>query len=187
MATKKSIRKIPVSDAGEKPVKSRKAVAKKAERLSLDTFTVSQAELAAILGIATSNVTPMVQAGLMVKDSDGRFNLRDSVSGYCKRMRERKGGLASPGSKSELDVETARWKLENIKAKNRDWRMQRDREVALEIIRSLTTAMTDFREQAKMNPGLVDAIDELLGRIGSVNVDSVSIAVEGEVDDDDDE
>ena len=77
--------------------------------------------------------------------------------------------------------------MENIKARNRDWRMQRDREVALEIIRSLTTAMTDFREKAAMNPGLVVAIDELLGKIGSVNVDSVSIAVEGDEDDNDDE
>lgn len=162
----------------------KKPTAKKPEKLDLDNFTVSQTELASIIGLATANITPMLQNGMMTKDADGRFNLRDSVSGYVRRMRERKEGVAS---KSSIDAETARWKLENIKAKNRDWRMQRDREVALEIIRVLTTAMTDFREKAKMNPGLVEAIDELLSRIGSVSVDMVALSVEGDDEEDDDE
>lgn len=156
---------------------TKRTTRKTPEKLDLSTFTVTQADLATILGIATSNITPMVQAGLMVKDEDGRFNLRDTVSGYCKRLKDRKEGKAS---KSDIETETSAWKLDNIKQKNRDWRMQRDREVALEITRTLTNAMNELREKAKMNPALVEEIDRMLESIGSVNVDSVSLAVEGE-------
>lgn len=156
---------------------TKRTTKKTSEKLDLSSFTVTQADLASILGIATSNITPMVQAGLMVKDENGRFNLRDTVSGYCKRIKDRKEGKAS---KSDIETETSAWKLDNIKQKNRDWRMQRDREVALEITRTLTNAMTELREKAKMNPALVEEIDRMLEAIGSVNVDSVSLAVEGE-------
>jgi hypothetical protein len=156
----------------------KKTVRKKAEKLDLDTFTVSATELGYILGLATSNINNMVQNGNAVKDADGKFNLRDTVSGYCKRLRDKKAGDGK--SKTDIDIETSAWKLDNIKQKNRDWRMQRDREVALEITRTLTNAMNELREKAKMNPALVEEIDRMLEAIASVNVDSVSLAVEGE-------
>lgn len=161
---------------------AKKTVKKTAEKLDLATFTVTQADLASILGIATSNITPMVQAGLMVKDEDGRFNLRDAVSGYCKRMKDRKEGKQS---KSDIDTETAKWKLQNLVAKNRDWRMNRDRQIATEILNKLAGAMMNFREQAKMNPALVTAIDEMLSGIGSVNVDEIPSIIEGGDEEDD--
>lgn len=162
--------------------KSAKSSAKKPAKLDLDTFTVSQTELATIIGLATANITPMLQNGMMVKDADGRFNLRDSVSGYVRRMRERKDGAQS---KSSLETETAFWKLQNIKMKNRDWRMQRDRMVGQEILNRLGSAMGEFREKAKLNPGLVELIDEMIGRIESISVDDVSAVVEGGDEEDD--
>ena len=65
-----------------------KPAKKKFEKLDLDTFTVSLNELAYILGLASGNITVMVQNGAVVKDADGRVNLRDTVSSYCRRMRE---------------------------------------------------------------------------------------------------
>lgn len=165
------------------PKATNKAVKAKPEKLDLDTFTVSQTELGYILGIATANISPMVQSGVMVKDEDGRFNLRDTVSAYCKRMRERKDGKAS---KSDIEVETSKLKLDNLRLKNRDWRMTRDRMVATEILNRLSGAMMTFREQAKLNPALVDAIDELIASIASVNADNVSLIVEGDDEEDDD-
>ena len=64
--------------------------------------------------------------------------------------------------------------------------MQRDRECALEILHSLATAVGELKEEAKMNPALVDAFDRLLSKIEAVNVDSIALAVEGEEEEDDD-
>lgn len=163
--------------------KTAKTTAKKSEKLDMDTFTVNQPELATILGLATPNITAMIQNGNLVKDSDGRFNLRDSVSGYCKRLRERKGGVRS---KTDIDTETAKLKLDNLRIKNRDWRMQRDRQVATEILSKLAGAMMTFRDMAKLNPALVDAIDELVSSIQAVNVDDIAVIIEGEDEEDDD-
>ena len=157
--------------------------AKKSEKLDMDTFTVNQPELATILGLATPNITAMVQNGNLVKDSDGRFNLRDSVSGYCKRLRERKGGSRS---KSDIEIETANWKLDVIKQKSRDWRMQRDRECALEILHSLANAVSELKEEAKMNPALVEAFDRILSKIDSVSVDGIALAIEGDEEEEED-
>lgn len=176
MTTTKSTAKSTTKKTAAKTVK--KAVRKKAEKLDLDNLTASATELAYILGIATSNITVQVQNGGMVPDADGRFNIRDTVSAYCRKWREKKAGDGK--NKNDIDIETSAWKLDNIKQKNRDWRMQRDREVALEITRTLANAMQDFREMAKLNPALVTAIDDMIAKIGSVNVDSVSLAVEGE-------
>lgn len=178
-----SAKKTTTKSAKTKAVKTPKTTKGKPEKLDLDTFTVSQTELGYILGIATANISPMVQSGVMVKDEDGRFNLRDTVSAYCKRMRDRKDGKAS---KSDIDTETAKLKLDNLRLKNRDWRMTRDRMVATEILNRLSGAMMTFREQAKLNPALVDAIDELIASIASVNADNVSLIVEGDDDEDDD-
>ena len=174
--TTKSTTKKTATKTATKTVK--KTVKKKAEKLDLDTLTASATELAYILGIATSNITVQVQNGGMVPDEDGRFNIRDTVSAYCRKWRDKKAGDGK--SKSDIEIETSAWKLDNLKQKNRDWRMQRDREVALEITRTLTNAMNELREKAKMNPALVEEIDRMLESIASVNVDSVSLAVEGE-------
>ena len=180
----KTTKKVVKKAASKTSSTSKKSASK---TVKVKELRVTQADMAYVLGVTAPNVLGLTQSGSLTRGDDGLYDLVTNVSGYCRALRERKTGGASTGSKSSIDVETAKWKLENIKSRNRDWRMQRDREVALEIIRSLTTAMTDFREKAAMNPGLVAAIDEMLGRIGSVNVDSVSIAVEGDEDDNDGE
>ena len=174
MTTSKS-----ASKTTKKTVAKKSAV--KAVKIDLKTLEVGGSEIANCLGVTTGNVTGLCQSGTISKNENGKYYLEETIRSYCRAMRERKSG----DSKSELDIETARWKLENIKAKNRDWRMQRDREIALEIIRALTNAMTEFREQAKLNPALVDAIDEMISKIGSVDVDGISQIVEGGDEDDD--
>ena len=78
------------------------------------------------------------------------------------------------------------WKLQNIKQKNRDWRMSRDRMVATEILGRLTNAMLELREMAKLNPALVEAIDKMVQMIGSVNVDDIPTIIEGSDEEDED-
>ena len=167
--------------------KTTKAVAKKTvkkpEKLDLDTFTVSQTELGYILGIATANISPMVQAGVMVKDADGRFNLRDSVSGYCRRMRERKSG----DSKSELELENIALKNEKLKEQLRSWRMQRDREVGLAIIQSLRSTMNRLKDECKLVPAICEVIDGMVDAIEKVDITEISYEIEGETDDDEEQ
>lgn len=166
--------------------KTTKTVAKKAvkkpEKLDLDTFTVSQTELGYIIGLATANISPMVQAGVMTKDADGRFNLRDAVSGYCKRMRDRKEGNGK--SKTDLELENIALKNEKLKEQLRSWRMQRDREVGLAIIQSLRTTMNRLKDECKLVPAISEVIDGFIDAIDKVDITEISYEIEGETDDD---
>lgn len=160
---------------------TKKTTAAKKEKLDLATFAVTQAELASILGLATSNITPMVQNGMMVKDEDGKFNLRDSVSGYCKRMREKRSG----DSKSELELEQVFLKNEKLKTQLQSWRMQRDREVGLAIIQGIVTTMTKLKESCRLVPKLPEEIDEFIRVVQDIDLEKISYLIEGETEDDD--
>ncbi len=151
--------------------------------VDLDTFVVNGSELAQIFGVAQTNLTKMEKSGVLTKDEDGFYNLRDNVSAYMKRQRELRQSVGR--TKSDIETETAQWKLDLIKQKSRDWRMQRDRECALEILHALANAVSELKEEAKMNPALVDAFDHVLSKIEAVNVDSISLAVEGEEEEED--
>jgi len=155
----------------------------KPEKLDLDAFTVTQTELGYILGIATANISPMVQAGVMTKDADGRFNLRDAVSGYCKRMRDRKEGNGK--SKTDLELEHIALKNEKLREQLRSWRMQRDREVGLAIIQSLRTTMNQLKDECKLVPAICEVIDGFIDAIEKVDITEISYEIEGENDDDD--
>ena len=160
---------------------TKKTATAKKEKLDLATFAVTQAELASILGLATSNITPMVQNGMMVKDEDGKFNLRDSVSGYCKRMREKRSG----DSKSELELEQVFLKNEKLKTQLQSWRMQRDREVGLAIIQGIVTTMTKLKESCRLVPKLPEEIDEFIRVVQDIDLEKISYLIEGETEDDD--
>lgn len=160
---------------------TKKTATAKKEKLDLATFAVTQAELASILGLATSNITPMVQNGMMVKDEDGKFNLRDSVSGYCKRMREKRVG----DSKSELELENTFLKNEKLKTQLQSWRMQRDREVGLAIIQGIVTTMTKLKESCRLVPKLPEEIDEFIRVVQDIDLEKISYLIEGENEDDD--
>jgi len=161
--------------------KSAKKPEKKPEKIDVKSLDVTQTDLAYCLGITTANITGFIQTGLMKKNSNGRMNLVECVSAYCKSLRDRKSGNA----KSELDIELNTWKVANLKLKNKDWRMQRDRLLVSEILKSLSEAVGGLREKAKMNPALCDEIDHLLSCIGRIDVEAISLAVEGDETEDD--
>lgn len=154
---------------------------KATKSLDIKALEVTQTDLAYCLGITTANITGFLQNGLLKKNANGKMDLVESVSTYCRSLRERKAG----SNKTSIDEETAKWKLQNIKIKNRDWRMQRDRMVATEILKTLSESMGELRELAKLNPALCDEIDAIVSRIGRIDVDSISLAVEGDDEEDD--
>ena len=175
MTTKKLQKDDKVSSPKEK--KSAKKAVKKLDVKSLNG-TVS--DIAYLIGVTTPNINQLLQSGVMRKNDDGTMNYVDNVSSYCRAMRERKAG----SSKTDIDKELSMWKLLNLKQKNRDWRMQRDRMVATEILRVLANSMGEIRELVKFNPALADEFDAVIARIGSIDVDDISLAVEGDEEED---
>ena len=178
MATEKKTTTKKTTTTKKKAVK--KTTKKTVEKLDLDNLTASATELAYILGIATSNITVQVQNGGMVPDENGRFNVRDTVSAYCRKWREKKAG----DSKSELELENVALKNERLKEQLKSWRMQRDREIGLAIIQAVTTAMENLKNECKLVPRLPEAIDEFIAKVKDIDLEQISYLVEGENEDD---
>lgn len=138
-------------------------------------------ELGYLLGLGTSNIAGFVQTGLMRKTSGGKLPLMESVSAYCRSLRERKAG----SSKSDLELENIALKNEKLKEQLRSWRMQRDREVAMVILEAQRNTLQKLREECKLVPALVEAIDEYIGCIDRTDIEQISCTVEGEQEDED--
>ena len=65
---------------------------------------MSEAEIAAFLGIATSQVRTKTRDGILVKDGRGRWNVRESLQGYLSQLRDgaiRGGGQVPDDLKAE--------------------------------------------------------------------------------------
>lgn len=66
--------------------------------------TMTEAEIAAFLGIATSQVRTKTRDGILLKDGRGRWNVRDSLQGYLSQLRDgaiRGGGQVPDDLKAE--------------------------------------------------------------------------------------
>ena len=188
---KKSATKPASKSAAKKPSKptAKKSVAsaskpspKPAEpKMDVTTLEVAQSELARCLGLASQNVATLVQTGTLRKSSSGKFPLVESVSAYCRSLRERKAG----SNKSDLELENIALKNERLKEQLRSWRMQRDREVAMAILEAQRNTLQKLREECKLVPALVEAIDEYIGCIDRTDIEQISCTVEGEQEDED--
>lgn len=152
-----------------------------ANKVKIKELNCSGSEIAYVIGVTTAAITQMEQTNTIHRNEDGTFNLVDAVSSYCRALRDRK----KESNKSEIELETAQYKLLNLKIKNRDWRMQRDRLIATEVLKALTEAVGGLREKAKMNPALCEEFDHVLSQIGRIDVDSISLLVEGDEEEED--
>lgn len=160
----------------------KKTKEKTREKIDVKTLDVTQTDLAYCLGITTANITGFIQNGLLHKNSNGRMNLVECVSTYCKSLRERKAGTG----KSDLELENLALKNEKLKESLRTWRMQRDREVAMAILDAQRNAMQRLRDECKLVPALCQVIDGMIDCINRVDVENISYTVEGETDEDND-
>lgn len=178
-STAKTAAKTAPKTAAKKPAKKpAKAADPKADVRKL---AVTPTELALCLGLAVANITTLSQTGTLRRGSGGRFPLVESVSAYCRAVRERKNG----GSKSDLELEHIALKNEKLKEQLRSWRMQRDREVAMGILEAQRNVLQKLRDECKLVPALVEAIDQYLAEIDRVDVEQISYTIEGEAEDDD--
>lgn len=141
---------------------------------------VGGSELAQWLGVSMSAITGMRTAGKLTQGEDGKYNLKDEVLRYISELKERK----SKREGGSIEEETAFWKLQNLKQKNRDWRQQRDRMVATEICKALIATLQELKGSATDAPRVVEAIDATIKAVDAIDVDLISMAVEGETEDD---
>jgi len=165
-----------------KPTKTATVTKRKLQTTSnvdINSVELSQTDLAYCLGITTANITGFIQNGLLKKNANGKMDLVECVSTYCKSLRERKAGTG----KTDLELENLALKNEKIKEALRSWRMQRDREVAMAILDAQRNAMLKLREECKLVPALVEVIDGMLSNIDKTDVADICYTVEGETED----
>ena len=159
---------------------TKKVVKKATEKIDIKALDCTQTDLAYCLGITTANITGFIQNGMMKKNANGRMNLVECISTYCKSLRERKAGTG----KTDLELENLALKNEKLKESLRSWRLQRDREVAMAILEAQRNAMQRLREECKLVPALCQVIDGMIECINRVDVDNISYTVEGETEED---
>ena len=164
-----------------KKTTAKKTAAKKPERFKIKELEGTGADVAYLIGVTSANITQLEQTNTIHRLDNGMFNLVDSVSSYCRALRDRKQG----NSKTDLELENLALKNEKLKEALRSWRMQRDREVAMAILEAQRNAMQRLREECKLVPALVQVIDGMMECINSVDVEQISYIVEGENEEED--
>ena len=158
-----------------KPKTKRTAALKKTK----ERIRVGGSELAQWLGVSLSAISNMRLNGRIEQGEDTLYDLQDSVLAYIAELKTRKEKREG----TSIEQETSFWKLQNLKQKNRDWRIERDRLIASEIIKALSNAMQALKTTAANHKDVVEAIDGILSGLGNVDVDLLSMAIEGDADD----
>lgn len=168
--------------------KAPKKTAKKAvkedsvlDKSSLEKAQVTQAGMALVLGLASTNVLALTNTGALTKNANGNYDLLEQVRGYIKAMRERKSGT----SKSTLETEALQLKNEKAKTYIESWRRSRDRQVAVAIIEALKAAMLQLKEDISKGMTINGAIDHVLSTLKTVDYEICLQEVEN--DDEEDE
>ncbi len=59
--------------------------------------TINGKELAEMLGVSTRWIAELEKTGVLVKDGYGKWDLRKSVQGYCRYLKEQAAGNAEGG------------------------------------------------------------------------------------------
>lgn len=89
--------------------------------------TMTEGELAQLLGIASSRVRTLARDGVLVRAARGRFDVCASVGAYCARLREsaERAGRPSQGGSDDLKAEKLR--LTRAQADKEETRVARER------------------------------------------------------------
>lgn len=141
---------------------------------------VGASDLSYWLNLSLTAVQSMRTAGKITPDKNGKYDVQEVVRNYIAELKMRRDKTENA---TTIENETAYWKLQNIKQKNRDWRLQRDRLIATEIVKGITAELGHLRDVAGDCEAVVKAIDAAIEGIGSVDVELVSMAVEGNMED----
>ena len=165
----------------EKPTRQKRIPAR------LKVWKGTQADLSLFLGITENSVRDLRSKGVFAYDDDGQLDLSKCVCSYVRWVKDAQKRREVKTGKSALDEELIVWKIEKAKMAIRDFRLQRYREVALEVLAALRKTAENLKQECKLVPRLTEVIDSFINAIGSVDIDSIAYSVEGEDSEDDED
>ena len=172
---KAAIREI-VSSTGTRTVNTKRG-------MPVKPIMLLNIELGELLEVESGTITALTQRGILHANDKGRYDLQENVRLYARYLRGLKQDAKT--AKHLQDQELQFWKTEKVKDAVKRFRMARDRDIALAILTALTSLLAQFREDVGSLPQVTAAIDKLMAGVGSIDIDRVTYAVEG--DDDEDE
>ena len=137
---------------------------------------VSQAELAAYLGISGAQVVALWRQGLLTRAAAGAsdYELKPNVRAYIDRLRTRHAS-----TKGEAELELTRLRAEALRQTIRDWRLDYGRRVAAETANSMASGLAELRARLESGQDGRPAIEAILDALDALDLDAVAQAVEG--------
>ena len=142
-------------------------------------IVVSQAELAAYLGISGAQVVALWRQGLLTRAAAGAsdYELKPNVRAYIDRLRARHAS-----NKGEAELELTRLRAEELRQRIRDWRLDYGRRVAAETANSQASGLAELRARLEAWEGsrhAIEAIDAILDALDALDRDAIAQRVEG--------
>lgn len=142
--------------------------------------TMTEAELAAFLGIVTSRIRTLHREGVMVKAGRGRFDVRASLAAYLSRLRDGavKGGGQVPDDLKAEKLRLARQQADKLELANAAARGELVRNAAVE--REWANVLRDVRSTMLAVPSRVGSKLAHLTAHDVAEIDSeIKAALEG--------
>lgn len=142
--------------------------------------TMTEAELAAFLGIVTSRIRTLHREGVMVKAGRGRFDVRASLANYLSRLREGavKGGGQVPDDLKAEKLRLARQQADKLELANAAARGELVRSADVE--REWSNVLRDVRSTMLAVPSRVGSKLAHLSAHDVAEIDSeIKAALEG--------
>ena len=162
-----------------------KAKAKLTTSTELRNILLSKNTLGYVLGVASTGIEQIAQQGILKRDADGHYSLLENVAAYIVKLRQ--DIKEAKRIKNSRDDELQFWKTEKVKQQVKSWRLERDREISLQILAALRNSINALRDKCKDHADMAPAFDNLLSAIDTIDIDRISDIVEGDADTEDDE
>lgn len=120
--------------------------------------TVHESELAALLGITRQAIGEHVRSGVLTRAGRARFDLVNSVNGYCAHLRKHAARAGRPSDGGDLKAERLRLTRAQAEAQGQKNRLAAGELVPVaEVQREWVTAATDLRNALLAVPGRLQA------------------------------
>jgi phage terminase Nu1 subunit (DNA packaging protein) len=99
----------------------------------METETVSASELSSLLGVSKKTVAAWATAGVVKRTKHGEYDLRESIRGFARHMRDRGGDSTALAA-----VSANRAELLKIQAERARFQLEQEREewLALDDVRA---------------------------------------------------
>mgnify|MGYP003292426153 CR=1 FL=1 len=116
---------------------------------------VNARELSEWLGVTPQAISKSVKENKLQPDADGLFPLKATVQKAFVALRGKKRGQ---GESKDLDRSLKYWQVEKAKQAVVSWRLQFGKDIAMQIIDRLDSALSAFQKVTSADPNVNAAI-----------------------------